>query len=47
MTVHKKVMAHDENESCTEGDLVRIVPCRPRSASKRHALIDVIRKAKV
>ena len=27
------------------GDIVRIVPCRPRSKKKRHALKDIIRKA--
>jgi len=43
----RKVMAHDEEEAGTVGDLVRIVPCRPRSAMKRHALIDIIRKAPV
>jgi len=43
----RKVMAHDEVEKGAVGDLVRIVPCRPRSAMKRHALIDIIRKAPV
>ena len=42
-----KIMAHDEEELGAVGDLVRIVPCRPRSAMKRHALIDIIRKAPV
>jgi small subunit ribosomal protein S17 len=40
----RKIMAHDEEEKASKGDVVRIVPCRPRSAMKRHALIDVIRK---
>ena len=40
----KKVMAHDENEECNPGDIVRIVPCRPRSAKKRHVLMDIIRR---
>ena len=46
MPSHKKFMAHDEDETGNMGDLVRIVPCRPLSARKRHRLIDVIRKAK-
>lgn len=46
MPSHKKFMAHDEEELGAMGDLVRIVPCRPLSARKRHTLIDVIRKAK-
>ncbi len=40
----RKIMAHDEEEKASKGDVVRIVPCRPRSAMKRHALIDIIRK---
>jgi small subunit ribosomal protein S17 len=43
---HRKFMAHDEGEEAEEGDLVRIVPCRPMSRMKRHALIDIMRKAK-
>ena len=42
---HKKVMAHDENEICEMGDTVRITPCRPMSRMKRHAIIDILRKA--
>ena len=41
----KKFMAHDEEEKCEMGDLVRIVPCRPRSKSKRHEVIDIIKRA--
>lgn len=41
---HRKIMAHDEEERAREGDIVRIVPCRPRSKMKRHALIDIIRR---
>lgn len=37
-------MAHDEDEVCEMGDLVRIVPCRPISKMKRHRLLDVIKK---
>ncbi len=44
--VHRNVMAHDENGLGKDGDLVRIVPCRPMSRKKRHSLIDIIKKAK-
>lgn len=40
----KKFMAHDENELCEMGDLVRVVPCRPISKMKRHKLLDIIKK---
>ena len=44
--IYKKrmFMAHDEEERCKPGDVVRIVPCRPMSRRKRHALIDVIKE---
>ena len=42
---HRKIMAHDEDNLGELGDIVRIVPCRPRSKKKRHALKDIIRKA--
>lgn len=47
ITRHRKLMAHDENEQCEMGDLVRIVPCRPMSKRKRHMIIDVLRKPKL
>jgi small subunit ribosomal protein S17 len=40
----KKFMAHDENEVCEMGDLVRVVPCRPMSKKKRHVVLDIIKK---
>jgi small subunit ribosomal protein S17 len=43
----RKLMAHDEEERCGLGDVVRIVPCRPMSKMKRHAIIDIIRKPKL
>mmetsp|Transcript_13814 Transcript_13814/g.23011 ORF Transcript_13814/g.23011 Transcript_13814/m.23011 type:complete len:155 (+) Transcript_13814:128-592(+) len=45
-TVHKRIMAHDDQELGLLGDLVRIVPCRPMSRKKRHSLIDIIRRPK-
>ena len=40
----RKFMAHDEEELCDMGDVVRIVPCRPMSKMKRHSVIDIIKK---
>jgi small subunit ribosomal protein S17 len=45
VTRSKKFMAHDEEEKCAPGDIVRIVPCRPRSKRKRHEVIDILKKA--
>ena len=42
--VHRRVMAHDEKGIALLGDLVRIVPCRPMSRMKRHALKDVVKR---
>ncbi len=41
-----KFRAHDENNACGIGDLVRIVESRPLSAQKRWRLEEVIEKAK-
>jgi small subunit ribosomal protein S17 len=43
---HRRIMAHDEEEKAKLGDIVRIVPCRPRSRTKRHILMDIIRRPK-
>ena len=42
----KKFHAHDENNACGIGDLVRIVESRPLSATKRWRLVEIIEKAK-
>lgn len=44
VNTRKKFMAHDEEERANVGDLVRIVPCRPMSRKKRHALMDIIKE---
>lgn len=41
----KKYMAHDEEEACHLGDLVRIEECRPMSRRKRWKVIEVVRSA--
>ena len=38
----KRFMAHDEEEKANIGDLVRIVPCLPKSRKKRHMLMDIL-----
>ena len=42
----KKLIAHDEQNECQIGDLVRIMECRPLSRRKRWRLVEVIEKAK-
>ncbi|MBX3043527.1 MAG: 30S ribosomal protein S17 [Candidatus Kapabacteria bacterium] len=44
--VTKKVMAHDENNDCNIGDLVKIVESRPLSAHKRWNLVEILERAK-
>ena len=38
--------AHDERNEANEGDVVRVVECRPMSATKRWRLTDVLERAK-
>lgn len=42
----KKLIAHDENNECQIGDLVKIMETRPLSRRKRWRLVSVIEKAK-
>ena len=37
-----KVLAHDENNSCNEGDRVAISECRPISKHKSWKIVDVV-----
>lgn len=41
-----KFMAHDENNDCAIGDVVRIMETRPLSRHKRWRLVEIIEKAK-
>jgi small subunit ribosomal protein S17 len=41
----KRFYAHDETRDAKIGDVVRIVECRPLSATKRWNLVQVIRRA--
>ena len=40
-----KVMAHDADNSCKEGDKVAIVECRPRSKRKSWEVVEIIETA--
>ena len=42
----KKFFAHDEENTCKIGDLVRIMETRPLSKNKRWRLVEIIEKAK-
>ena len=37
-----KVRAHDEANSCNEGDLVTICQCRPMSKTKAWKLVEIV-----
>jgi small subunit ribosomal protein S17 len=45
VTKRKKFYAHDENNQCKIGDVVRIIESRPLSKLKRWSLDEVLRKA--
>lgn len=40
-----KLHAHDEDNSCNEGDLVRVSECRPLSKSKNWRVVEVVARA--
>jgi small subunit ribosomal protein S17 len=40
-----KVMAHDAENACNEGDRVAISECRPLSKNKAWQVVDVVEKA--
>lgn len=41
-----KLHAHDEDNQCNAGDLVRVEQCRPLSKTKSWRLVEVIEKAR-
>ena len=41
-----KFVAHDEENSCNEGDTVKIMETRPLSKNKNWRLIEIIERAK-
>ena len=40
-----KVLAHDANNECRQGDRVAISECRPVSKSKSWAVVDIVERA--
>lgn len=42
----KKFMAHDENNECQVGDVVRIMETRPLSKLKRWRMVEIVERAK-
>ena len=42
----KKFFAHDDENTCKPGDLVRIMETRPLSKMKRWRLVEVLERAK-
>ena len=45
ITLTSKFMAHDENNECREGDLVRIEETRPISKRKRWIVREIVERA--
>lgn len=43
---HKKFKAHDEENSCNEGDSVLIQESKPQSREKRWTLVKIIERRK-
>ncbi len=41
-----KMMAHDEQNVCQEGDVVSITSCRPMSKNKTFKLVEVLENSK-
>ena len=41
-----KLMAHDENDECKLGDVVKIMETRPLSKRKKWRLVEIVEKAK-
>ncbi len=42
----KTLHAHDESNDAHEGDVVRVVECRPMSRLKRWRLVEILERAK-
>lgn len=40
-----KVLAHDADNSCGEGDLVKIAQCRPLSKNKAWRVVEILERA--
>lgn len=44
-TKRNRLKFHDEKEACKEGDLVRLIECRPLSKDKHFRLLEIIESA--
>jgi small subunit ribosomal protein S17 len=42
-----KLHAHDEDGSCQEGDIVRLVETRPQSKTKNWRVVEIVSRATV
>ncbi|MGY6518983.1 MAG: 30S ribosomal protein S17 [Lysobacteraceae bacterium] len=40
-----KLHAHDEDNTCNEGDVVRVSECRPLSKSKNWRVVEIVTRA--
>ncbi len=40
-----KLHAHDEDNSCNEGDMVRVSECRPLSKTKNWRVVEVVTRS--
>jgi len=40
-----KILVHDEDNSCNEGDVVTIAECRPFSKNKSWRLVEIVERA--
>jgi len=47
MRLRKKYKAHDEENACRPGDLVRIVESRPLSRSKRWRVAEILERSEL
>ena len=41
-----KLKAHDENNECNSGDIVKVMETRPLSQDKRWRLVEIVERAK-
>lgn len=46
MESNKNYKAHDEQNICSEGDMVKIIESKPISGGKKWAVLEVVEKAK-
>jgi small subunit ribosomal protein S17 len=47
MRHHKRYKAHDEENTCRVGDLVRVIESRPLSKDKRWVVTEILKRAEI